>query len=321
MIRLSDIWEAQIRISGYVHETPLISSESISSIAGGSVFFKCENLQKTGSFKVRGAFNRMLSLTEEQKAKGVCCYSSGNHAQAVCYAAKALGIDAYVYMPETATPSKVAACRAYGGHITQYGKTGADVYPIAKAFAEEHGAVYIDPVEDPYIMAGQGTAGLEIMEALPDADTVYVQIGGGGLMSGVATAVKSLSPSVRVIGVEPENMNCMSASLSAGRITKIERKYSIADGLAGDAPGPLAFEKVRQYVDEVITVTDEEIARATLLLMERTKLLAEPSGACAFAGLLSGRAPKGKKNVCMISGGNVNNAVLAGLLSENTMEE
>ena len=316
MIGISDIWEAKKRIGGYVHETPLIGSESISRIAGDFVFFKCENLQKTGSFKTRGAFNRILSLTDEERARGVCCYSSGNHAQAVCYAAKALGIDAYVYMPETATPAKVEACRSYGGHITQYGKTGADVFPMAKAFAEENGIFYVDPVEDPYIMAGQGTAGLEIMETLPDADTVYVQIGGGGLMSGVSTAVKSLSPQTKVIGVEPENMNCMSASLAAGKITKIERRYSIADGLAGDAPGPLAFEAVSKYVDEVITVSDEEIARATLLLMQRTKMVVEPSGACALAGLLSGKAPQGKKNVCMISGGNVNNAVLAELLAK-----
>jgi len=314
MIQISDIWEARKRISGYIHTTPLLSSESISRIAGDFVFFKCENMQKTGSFKVRGAFNRILSLTEEQRQKGVCCYSSGNHAQAVCYAAKALGIDAYVYMPETATPSKVEACRCYGGHITQYGKTGADVFPIAKAFAEEHDIFYIDPVEDPYIMAGQGTTGLEIMETLPDVDAVYVQVGGGGLMSGIATAVKSLSPSTRVIGVEPENMNCMNASVSAGKITRIERRYSIADGLAGDAPGPMAFETVSRYVDEFITVTDDEIARATLLLMERTKMVVEPSGACALAGLLSGKATQGTKNVCMISGGNVNNTVLSELL-------
>ena len=316
MIQISDIREARKRIGGYIHTTPMIGSESISRIAGSFVFFKCENLQKTGSFKTRGAFNRILSLTDEQRTRGVCCYSSGNHAQAVCYAAKTLGMEAYIYMPETATPSKVEACRSYGGRITLYGKTGADVFPMAKAFAEENDIFYIDPVEDPYIMAGQGTAGLEILEALPDADTVYVQIGGGGLISGVAAAVKGLSPSTRIIGVEPENMNCMSASLRAGKITKIKRCYSIADGLAGDAPGPLAFEAVSNYVDEVITVSDEEIARATLLLMQRTKLVAEPSGACALAGLLSGRAFRGRKNICMISGGNVNNAVLAELLQK-----
>jgi len=314
MININDIKEARERIGSYVHRTPLMSSEGISRIAGTELNFKCENLQKTGSFKTRGAFNKILSLPEDVRAKGVCCYSSGNHAQAVCYAARALGIDAYVYMPETAAPSKVAACRAYGGQITQYGQTGADVYPVAKAFAEEHGIVYIDPVEDPYIMAGQGTAGLEVLEDLPEVDTVYVQIGGGGLMSGVATAVKGLKPSVRVIGVEPEHMNCMSASLAAGRITKIERRYSIADGLAGDAPGPLAFETVSRLVDEVITVSDEEIAQATLLLMERAKLVAEPSGACALAGLLSGKGPKGSKTVCVISGGNVNNKILADIL-------
>lgn len=314
MIGISDVWEAKQRISEYVHVTPLVSSENISSITDAFVYFKCENMQKTGSFKARGAFNRILTLSDEQKKQGVCCYSSGNHAQAVCYAAKTLGVKAYVWMPETATPSKVEACRAYGGEITLFGKTGGDCAPLAKEFSEKNGVFYIDPCEDPYIMAGQGTAGLEIMEVLPNADTVFCQVGGGGLMSGVATAIKSLSPKTRVIGVEPETMNCMSNSIHAGKISPIERQYSIADGLAGSAPGPNAFETCSKLLDDIITVSDAEISRATRLLIERCKLTAEPSGAAALAGLLSGKAEYGKNVVCMISGGNYNKEVLADIL-------
>ena len=315
MIGISDIWEAKKRIRDYVHVTPLVGSENIGSMAGSFVYFKCENMQKTGSFKARGAFNRILSLSDEKKERGVCCYSSGNHAQAVCYAARTLGVKAYVWMPETATESKIEACRAYGGEITLYGKTGGDCAPLAKEFSEKNGVFYIDPCEDPYIMAGQGTAGLEIMEVLPDVDTVYCQVGGGGLMSGVATAIKSLSPDTKIIGVEPETMNCMSNSIHAGKISPIERQYSIADGLAGSAPGPNAFEICSGLLDDIITVSDDEIARATKLIIERCKLTAEPSGAAALAGLLSGKSECGRKTVCMISGGNYNKAVLSDILA------
>ncbi len=316
MIGISDIWEAKKRIKDYVHVTPIVGSENIGSMVDSFVYFKCENMQKTGSFKARGAFNRILSLSDEQKSRGVCCYSSGNHAQAVCYAAKTLGVKAYVWMPETATPSKVEACRAYGGEITLFGKTGGDCAPLAREFSEKTGVFYIDPCEDPYIMAGQGTAGLEIMEVLPDADTIFCQVGGGGLISGMLTAIKSLSPDTRVIGVEPETMNCMSNSIHAGKISPIERQYSIADGLAGSAPGPNAFEICSRYLDDIITVNDEEIARATRLITERCKLTAEPSGATSLAGLLSGKAACGKKTVCMISGGNYNKEVLAEILAK-----
>ena len=248
MIDINDIKSAQKTISGYVHKTPIVHSSCLDKLAGAEVYFKCENLQKTGSFKARGAFNKILSLTDEEKQRGVVCYSSGNHAQAVSYAASVLGIKAYVFMPETATPSKVKASKGYGAEVVLYGKTGADAYPKALECMREKNLVYIDPVEDYKIMAGQGTSALEILEDLKDIDTIYVPVGGGGLMTGVSTAIKALSPKTKVIGVEPENMNCVGVSFHNGKITKIERKYSIADGLAGDAPGEKAFEGVMKML-------------------------------------------------------------------------
>lgn len=316
MISITDVWQAKARISSYVHKTPLVHSSNLSMLLGSDVYFKCENLQKTGSFKARGAFNSILSLTPDERQKGIVCYSSGNHAQAVCYAAKTLNVEAWVYMPVNAIKSKVDACKGYGGHIVLTGSTGAEAYPKAVEFTKEHGLNYIDPVENAAIMAGQGTSGLEILEDLPDVDAVYVPVGGGGLISGIAAAIKGLSPSTKVIGVEPENMNCMNASINAGKITKIERKYSVADGLAGDAPGPMAFENASKYVDEFITVSDSEIIKAMELIMQRTKMFIEPSGAASFAGLCSGRAYRGSKNACLISGGNADFKLLSDIFNK-----
>lgn len=320
MINLNDIKSAENIIGKYVHHTPLVSSASIGRMIGSEVYFKCENIQKTGSFKARGAFNKILSLTDEEKTRGVVCYSSGNHAQAVSYAASLLGIKAWVFMPETAVPAKIAACKAYGANVVLYGKTGADAYPKAIECMKENNLVYIDPVEDYKIMAGQGTAGLEIINDLPDVDAVYVPVGGGGLMSGVSTAVRALSPKTKIIGVEPENMNCVGTSFAAGKIVKIERKYSIADGLAGDAPGEKAFETVMKNVDEMITVSDVEIAKALTLIVYYTKMFIEPSAAATLAGLLSKKAFVGKKNVCLLSGGNADLSIVADIFSKNPIK-
>ena len=316
MLSIKDVSDAHARMAPYIHHTPLVQSTCLGEMAGCHVFFKCENLQKTGSFKIRGAINRMLSLSPEEQRRGVVCYSSGNHAQAVAYAAKALGISASLFMPETATPAKVAACRSYGGQVTLFGQTGADCRPLAEKASREEGRIYIDPVEDPLIISGQGTTGLEILEDLPHPDVVYIPVGGGGLCSGIATAIKALSPQTKVVGVEPAYYDYMTRSIHAGKITSIRQRPSIADGLAGSAPGPMAFEICSALLDDIFTVSEEEIAQATRLILERTKLLAEPSGATAFAGLLSGRGPQGKNVVCVISGGNANFSVLASLLTQ-----
>ncbi len=318
MINLHDIWDAKKLISNYVHKTQMLHSTSISRMLGADMYLKCENLQKTGSFKVRGAFNYILSLTDEQRKAGVVCYSNGNHAQAVSYAAALLGVESWVVMPENATPAKVAACKEYGGHIILYGQSGADTYPKSIELMNEKGLAYIDPCEDEKIMAGQGTIGLEMLEAIPDVDVVYVPVGGGGLISGIATAVKELSPKVKVVGVEPERMNCMSASFAAGKIVKIARQPSIADGLSGDAPGVKAFTVTMKYVDDMITVSEDEIAEATLLVMQRTKMFIEPSAGATVAGLLSKRSAYGKKNICLLSGGNANLKVMAELFLKNS---
>jgi threonine dehydratase len=317
MINLHDIWDARRQISGYIHHTQMLHSSSLSRMFEADVYLKCENLQKTGSFKVRGAFNHILSLTDEQKKAGVVCYSNGNHAQAVSYAASLLGVESWVVMPENATPAKVAACKEYGGHIILHGQSGADTYPKAIELMNEKGLAYIDPCEDEKIMAGQGTIGLEMLEALPDADVVYVPVGGGGLISGIATAVKELSPKAKVVGVEPERMNCMTASVKAGKIVKIARQTSIADGLSGAAPGINAFTVVQKYVDDMLTVSEAEIAEATLLVMQRTKMFIEPSASATVAGLFSKRSFHGKKNICLLSGGNANLKVLAELFLKN----
>ncbi len=319
MIDINDIKSAQKTISGYVHRTPLVHSNCIDKMVGSEVYFKCENLQKTGSFKARGAFNKILSLTDEEKARGVVCYSSGNHAQAVSYAASLLGINAYVFMPETAAPAKVKASKGYGANVVLYGKTGADAYPKALECMREKNLVYVDPVEDYKIMAGQGTSALEILEDLSDIDAIYVPVGGGGLMTGVSTAIKALSPKTKVIGVEPENMNCVGASFHNGKITKIERKYSIADGLAGDAPGEKAFEGVMKNVDEMITVSDEEISDALVKIMHYTKMYVEPSSAVTLAGIISKKAFLGKRNVCLLSGGNANIEVLSEIFKKSNI--
>ena len=316
MITLNDIYEARERIKDYVHRTPLVKSKTIGDIAGCELYFKCENMQKTGSFKIRGAANKILSLTPEEKERGVVCYSAGNHAQGVCAAASATGVKSWVFMPETAVKGKVDACRGYGANVTLFGKNGGDVMPLALKCRDENNLTYIDPCEDPYVMAGQGTAGLEIIEELKDCDAVYVPCGGGGLLSGVAVAIKSISPNTKVIGVEPETMDFVTESYRQKKIIEKERQYSIADGLGGSKPGPVAFETVTKLVDDMVTVTDEEIAKVIPLFMYRTKMLAEPSAMVTLAAVLNKKSYIGKKTVCLLSGGNADMEMIADILKK-----
>ena len=302
-------------IKNMMHDTPLIRSASISEIAGTEVYLKCENLQKTGSFKVRGAFNHISTLSEEQRKKGVVCASTGNHSQAVGYAASMLGMKSWLVMPEYTTLIKQECSRRYGTKVIIVGSAWKETYEKALEISREYGCDYIDPGEDESLIAGQGTLGIEILEALPDVDAVYVPVGGGGMIAGIAIAVKEISPDTRVIGVEPEHMNAMYRSFHSGKIEIIKRIPSVADGLGGVSPCVLPYEIVSRYVDDMITVSEEEIKEATRLILQRTKMLAEPSGATALAGLLSGKAYTGKKNVCIVSGGNAEPEVLAEILS------
>lgn len=305
-ISLQDIEQAGATIAGRVHRTPLLSSRSLSERAGVRVSLKAECLQRTGSFKVRGVFNRLRRLTAEERARGLITISAGNHAQALAYGAGREGIACTVVMPAHAPRSKVGASRAYGADVVLHGSV-FEAFEKCEALRREHGFTLVHPFDDPDIIAGQGTVGLEILEDAPDADVVVVPIGGGGLISGIATAVKALRPTIRVIGIEPEGAAGMTLALRDGAPTRLERIDTVADGLAAPAAGPNTLEHVRAFVDDVVLVTDAEILSGLAFLLERAKLLVEPAGAAAAAALLAGKvqAPADAHVVVVASGGNV----------------
>jgi threonine dehydratase len=279
------------------------------------VRFKAENLQKTGSFKVRGATNR-VALAAEAGARGVVTASSGNHAQAVAYAARRHGLAAHVVVPEDANPAKLEAVRAFGATVEFCGTTSRERLARAQALAAEQGLVFVPPYDDPDVMAGQGTIGLEILEAWPEVEVVVVPVGGGGLIAGIASAVKALRPSVRVVGVEPAGAASSYLSRQAGRRIELPAGLSIADGLRSVAPGELTFPIIQEAVDDLVTVTDEQIRAALWTLLSRLKVLVEPSGACAAAWVLDPSRPlAGRRAAVVLSGGNVDAATLARLLS------
>jgi threonine dehydratase len=317
MITLADILLAQQRLRGIAVRTPLLRWHSCDDRV---LYFKPENLQPIGSFKLRGAYNKIASLSAEERARGVMSYSSGNHAQGVAYAARALGARATIVMPRTAPQTKLESTAAYGADIVLVGPGSSERKAKAEAFAREHGYSLVPPYNDEQIIAGQGTIGLEILEALADVDTVLVPIGGGGLISGIATAVKAQRPTVKVIGVEPELANDAQLSLRAGRIVELAPEQparTIADGLRAQCIGEIPFEHMRQYVDDVITVTEDEIREAMRRLFSTAKLVAEPSGAVAFAAFLfhGDQLPPARQTIAVLSGGNVEAAMLAEILT------
>ncbi len=294
--------EARYVVSKYIHRTPMDHSRTFSEIAGFPVLLKYENLQKTGSFKVRGAIYKISKL--RGMVDGVVAASAGNHAQGVAYAARSFGLNAVIVMPENASISKVEATRSYGAEVILYGSTFDDALAKAMEIAEERGYELVHAFDDPYIIAGQGTLGIEILEDTTNVDTIVVPIGGGGLISGIALAVKNINPNVKIIGVEPENAASMKESLKAGKPVIAEVKPTIADGLAVKAPGRLTFSIVRDLVDDIVTVSEKEISSAVYLLLERAKTLAEGAGAASLAAILAGKAGQGK-TVAVISGGNI----------------
>ena len=311
MITLDDIRAAQVQLEGVAVRTPLIPF----SHHGRTLYLKPENLQPVGAFKIRGAYNKMASLSGAERAAGVITYSSGNHAQGVAYAARALNIPAMIVMPETVPSVKRDATAALGAKIIYAGKSGVERQRKAEALAAEHGYVMIPPYEDAKIIAGQGTVGVEIVEDLPEVDLVLVPVGGGGLISGISVAIKSLRPNAKVVGVEPEVAADAQASLRTGTIVEIpsaQALSTIADGLRAIHVGRLTFSHIRTYVDDIVTVTEEEIRRAVRILAENPKTTAEPSGAVATAAwLFHGEAlPPSSAAVAVISGGNVEPALL-----------
>ena len=315
MITKDDIAAARRRIQPHIHQTPVISSTRLGNRAGGvRLTLKCESMQRTGSFKARGALNAMMQLSHAEKAKGVVTVSAGNHAQALAWAAAMVGSECVAVMPEGASASKVEATQGYGGKVELVAGEKARAFERAQQIASE-GRVMVHPFEDPRVAAGQGTVGLELLEQCSDMATLVVPIGGGGLISGVAVAIKSERPDVRIIGVEPVGAATMRRSLDAGSPQQIQVE-TIADGLAAPMVGGMTLEATRRFVDDVVLVSDDEILAAMRDLLVYAKLLVEPAGAAGIAALLTGKvtADRGSNVVAILSGGNVDVARLKALL-------
>jgi threonine dehydratase len=314
MVTLSDISSARVRLRGITVDTPLIEFP-LGNADSGQLFLKPENQQPIGAFKLRGAYNKIASLSPEDRKRGVISYSSGNHAQGVAYAARALGVKAVIVMPDNAPAIKREATAALGAEIVVVGPGSAERQAKAEELAAQNGYVIVPPYNDEQIIAGQGTMGLEIIEDLPDVEAVFAPVGGGGMLSGVATAIKLSKPSTKVIGVEPELAGDAQASLRAGKIVHFpadEVSRTIADGLRTQSIGAINFEHIRRYVDDIVTVSEEEICQAVRLLAANPATVAEPSGAVAVAGFLfrGDQLPRTKLNVAIISGGNIDPQML-----------
>jgi threonine dehydratase len=324
MITLQDIRAARERIRGHVDVTPCPFSDPFSELCGAQIHFKLENLQRTGSFKVRGAANKLAQLTPQERARGIVAASAGNHAQGVALNAQRLGIQATIVMPETTPLIKAQATKRFGAKVILSGTSLADAFAEARRIEQEKGAVFIHAFDDDAIIAGQGTAGLEILEQVPEVEVVVASIGGGGWLGGIAVAVKEIKPSVRVIGVESSLVPKMRAALDAGASVVIPSATTIADGIAVGHAGERTLPLFKKYVDEVIPVDDEEVANAILLLIEREKTVAEGAGAAPAAALLqrkvSGLTPT-TKVVCVISGGNIDVNLLARIIERGLVKE
>lgn len=310
LVTLDDILISRPLVTERLHRTPMLSSTALGERTGvRKLHFKAEMFQKTGSFKPRGILNRMQKLTDAEKSRGVISISAGNAAQAVAYAARQLGIPATVVMPEAATQSKVDATKGYGATVIQHG-TGKDLLPKMREIQAEQGQIFIHPFDDMDVIAGHGTLGIEILEDVPEVDTVLVPVGGGGLISGIAAAIKLQNPSVKVIGVEPVGSQAMTKSLEQNAVYHLDKSNTIADGLAAPFAGEHTLRHVQQFVDGVALVTDDEIIEALRLILERCKILPEPSAAASFAALLSGKVMVSGTVVCILSGGNVDRSLL-----------
>jgi threonine dehydratase len=320
--QFSDIINAQSVLKNVVKNTPLERSKSFSTMSEADVYLKLENFQTTGSFKVRGAYYKIKNLSPEEAAKGVLCASAGNHAQGVAYAASSLGVKSTVFMPVFAPPLKVIATRAYGAEVVLTGDTFDDAFNAAVEFGKKTGATFVHPFNDPYIIAGQGTIGLEIFEQLRDVEDVVVPIGGGGLIAGIAIALKQLNPRIRLIGVEADGAQSMKVSIEKGEPVSLNSANTIADGIAVKSPGNLTFDVTRKLVDELVVVNDAEMARTAYLLLQRAKILTEPAGVAAMAAVMYQKTnTKGRKVVPIISGGNANMSILEQILDKGVMDE
>ena len=316
-VTLEDVRAARERIMPHLHRTPTLDSATLSKHTNTEISLKCETFQRTGSFKSRGALNAALQLSPEQRARGVVTLSAGNHGQGLAFAASKVGTRAVVFMPETAVPAKVDAIRGYGAE-TRFAPTMGSVFAAMEAYKEQHGLTFVPPFSDTAIIAGQGVVGLEILEDVPDVETVVVPVGGGGLIAGILVAIKSQRPDVRIVGVEPVGANIVTKSLEAGRILTADKIETVADGLTAPFSGDVSQPIIEHLVDDMVLVTDDEIIAALRLIIERCKILVEPAGAAATAALMTGKvgAAVGSRTVTLLSGGNVNFAKLTRLLNQ-----
>ncbi|WP_322796979.1 threonine/serine dehydratase [Tepidiforma sp.] len=316
-ISFRDVLDAATRIAPVVHRTPVRRSRQLDVLAGCRVYLKCENEQRVGAFKIRGAYNRIAALTPEERARGVVAASSGNHAQGVALAARLLGIGATIFMPSDAPLTKVEATRGYGAEVVFYDRSRVLPADAVREHAETTGAVVVPAFDDPFVMAGQGTVALELLAETGPLDAVVVPLGGGGLLSGVATVVRALSPRTRIYGVEPVGADDWVQSLRVGRPVQIPPPTTIADGVRTREPGQLTFAVVSRLVDDVVTAPDDRIREAVRFLCLRVKTVVEPSGALGVAALMAGAVPgiEGKRVGVVLSGGNIDPELLAAILS------
>lgn len=315
-ITFEDVQRAASRLEGIAHRTPVLTSSTLNARLGADVFVKSETFQRMGAFKFRGAYNAVSSLSASELARGVCAVSSGNHAQAVTLAARLCGTRAAILMPSDAPAVKRAATEGYGAEVVEYERYGEDREDLVHELAAQRGMVLVHPFDNPLVMAGQGTLALELLADVDGLDVLLVPVGGGGLISGCATACAALSPETRVVGVEPEAGDDVARSLAAGERVRIEVGRTIADGQQAATPGELTWPVIQALVSEVVTVSDDQIVAAMRFLFERMKLVAEPSGACAFAALLAGRvAVEGRRVGVVLSGGNVGADAFAALIA------
>jgi threonine dehydratase len=323
LITLPDIEEAFRRIDEAIYRTPCSRTEHFKEAGCAALYCKLENLQRTGSFKERGALNKMLTLTAEERAKGIIAASAGNHAQGVGYHAGRLGLDATIVMPERTPLIKVMSTRSHGARVILSGSNFDEAYAEALRIQEREGRTFIHPFDDPLVMAGQGTIALELLEQNPYLEMVVVPVGGGGLISGVACALKELNPRIQVVGVQAESIASMKASRDAGERVEVPASSSIADGISVKRPGQHTFDVIQKYVDDLVTVGEEEIANAILLLLEREKTVVEGAGAVGLAALLNGRIPRarGRKVAMILSGGNIDVNVISRIIERGLLKD
>jgi threonine dehydratase len=319
---VEDVRDAQAHLASVVYRTPLQESSDINDLLGGRVFFKLENLQRSGSFKLRGAYNRIRALTADELRRGVIAASAGNHAQGVALAAALMGTTAVIVTPEGASITKIEATRRYGADVRQVGESFDEAFQEAARLARESGRVLIHAFDDPWVIAGQGTIGLEILEDAPSADVLVVPVGGGGLISGIALVAKTLNPRIRVIGVQAAGAAAMAQSRQLGHIEATPQVRTLADGIAVKRPGVLTFALIQQFVDDVVTVDDHDISRAIVLFLERSKLLVEGAGAVSLAALLAKKVSMDQGTVIsVVSGGNIDVTLLTRIIEKGLVEE